>query len=59
MEVNKETFEQRLERRMKTWRQRQHEKKIFGVPEDQIEWRIVKIGHGGFIRQPFIKGEDA
>jgi len=58
MEVDKDTFEERLERRMKSWEQEQHEKKVFGHPADEIEWRIVKIGYG-YIRRPFVKKKDA
>jgi len=50
----KETFEKRLERRMKNWKQEQHEKKIFGDPEtEEVEWKIVELEGGGFIRKPF------
>ena len=50
----KETFEQKLERRFKNWKQEQHEKKIFGDPEkEEVEWKIVTLGDGTFIRRPF------
>tara|TARA_B100000809_G_scaffold262736_1_gene314403 strand:- start:654 stop:881 length:228 start_codon:yes stop_codon:yes gene_type:complete len=34
----KETFEKRLERRMKNWKQEQHEKKVFGDPETEADY---------------------
>jgi len=50
----KETFEQKLERRYKNWKQEQHEKKVFGDPEkEKVEWKIVELEGGGFIRKPF------
>lgn len=54
--VKKDTFEQRLERRMKNWKQEQHEKKVFGDPEtEEVEWKIVKLEGGGYMRKPFKK----
>ena len=50
----KDPFEQKLERRYKNWKQEQHEKKVFGDPEkEKVEWKIVELEGGGFIRKPF------
>ena len=49
-----ETFEQRLERQMKQWKQRQYDKETYGDPDtEEVEWRIVPLGKDGFIRRPF------
>ena len=54
--VKKDRFEDRLERRMKSWKQEQHEKKIFGAPKkDEVVWKIVKLPDGGVVRKPFRK----
>ena len=56
MQVKKEKFEDRLARRMKNWKQEQHEKKVFGDPEtEDVVWQIVTLPDGGFIRKPFKK----
>jgi len=56
MKVKKEKFVDRLERRMKSWRQEQHEKKIFGDPEkEEVVWKIVELEGGGVMRRPFKK----
>ena len=50
----KETFEQRLERQMKEWKQQQYDKKTYGDPNtEEVEWKIVPLGEGTFIRRPF------
>ena len=58
----KETFEQRLERRMKEWKKQQpeytdtywkREHYYFDSSKEEVEWRIVKLEGGGFIRRPF------
>ena len=50
----KESFEQRLERQMKQWKQQQYDKETYGDPDtEEVEWKIVSLGNGGFIRRPF------
>ena len=50
----KESFEQRLERQMKQWKQRQYDKETYGNPDtEEVEWRIVPLGDNTFIRRPF------
>ena len=52
--IMKETFEQTLERRMKRWEQQQYEKEVYGDPDiEEVEWKIVSLGDGTFIRRPF------
>ena len=41
--VVKETFEIRMERRVKNWKQLQHEKKVFG----DAEWALLNQTSGG------------
>ena len=41
--VIKETFEIRMERRVKNWKQLQHEKKVFG----DAEWALLDQTSGG------------
>ena len=56
MVMLKKDFEKKLDRRMKNWKQEQHEKKIFGDPEkEDVVWKIVPLTGGGFIRKPFKK----
>ena len=56
MVMLKKDFEKKLERRMKNWKQEQHEKKIFGDPEkEDVVWKLVPLAGGGFIRKPFRK----
>ena len=58
----KETFEQKLERRMKEWKKQQpkytdtywkREHYYLDSSKEEVEWRIVELEGGGFIRRPF------
>ena len=57
----KETFEERLERRMKNWKEEadytdtywKREHYYLDSSKEEVEWRIVELEGGGFIRRPF------
>ena len=58
----KETFKQRLKRRMKEWKQQEpkytdahwkREHYYLDSSKEEVEWKIVKLEGGGFIRRPF------
>ena len=54
--MSMETFQQRLERQMKQWKQRQYDLETYGDPDkEEVEWKIVSLEEGGFIRRPFRK----
>ena len=58
----KETFKQKLQRRMKEWKQQEREytdahwkREHYNLDssKEEVEWKIVKLEGGGFIRRPF------
>jgi hypothetical protein len=58
----KETFEERLKRRMKNWKQEEadytdsywkREHYYLDSTKEEVEWKIVELEGGGFIRRPF------
>ena len=62
----KETFEERLKRRMKNWKQEEADytdtywKREFyhlDSTKEEVEWKIVKTATGQFIRRPFPVGK--
>ena len=58
----KETFLEKLKHRMKNWKQKEADytdtywKREFyhlDSTKEEVEWKIVKLEGGGFIRRPF------
>ena len=57
----KETFEEKLKRRMKNWEEEadytdtywKREYYNLDSTKEEVEWKIVKTENGGFIRRPF------